>query len=485
MEQEQNVVFQNPQQGQQPPILSQIPPPPSVPSPSVAPTPLETQPPAPPPPPSGGLFDTIPLSVKAIIGGVGLLIVIIVFSLFVFTNRNTKNAKVTIEWWGLWEDSTVMQSVISDFEKKYPNIIVTYKKEDPKQYSQRLITRIQNDTGPDIFRFHNSWVRVLRPVLAPLSTDAITADEFKKSFYPVAQKDLVKNGAIYGIPLEIDTLSLFVNNSLFKAAGAAVPATWEAFANTARALTVKDDTGKIKTAGAALGTFDNITHASDIISLLFIQNNADINDLEKTKKNAIDTLNFYTSFAKDQGNVWDNSLDNSIVAFYKGNLAMFFGYSYDYFTLKTVNPTLDFQVYPVPHLPNRTITIASYWVEGVSAKSKHQKEAMLLMQFLAQKETEQKLFSLESKSRLFGEPYANVSLADSVKDNPYVASFISQANNATSTFFSGETYDTTINAQMNGYLGNAVKSLFIDTSPESAVNTLSQGVSQVVSQYGE
>lgn len=475
-----NVVFENPQSTFQPP-----PQPSPVIPPAVPPQPPENPPPLPSPPPNSSVMASIPLWAKTLLGVVGLIILVLIILLVFRRGPSRSEEKVTLEYWGLWEDSNIMQSVFADFEKQHPNISIDYKKEDPKQYSQRLLTRIQNGTGPDIFRFHNSWISVFQPVLLPLSTDAITAEDFKKSFYPVAQQDLVKNGAIYGIPLEIDTLSLFVNNSIFKAAGAIVPTTWEAFANTARTLTVKDENGKIKTAGAALGTFDNITHAPDIISLLFIQNNVDMKDLEKTKKNAVDTFNFYTSFAKDQGNVWDGTLDQSFIAFYKGNLAMFFGYSYDYFTLKNLNPTLDFQAYAVPHLPGRSITIASYWAEGVSAKTKHQKEAMLFMHFLAQKETEQKFFTLESKSRLFGEPYAHVALADSVKDNQFVAPFVSQAQNAASTLFSGETYDTIINAPLNGYLGNAIKSLFVDVAPESAVDTLFQGVSQVLSKYGQ
>ena len=45
-----------------------------------------------------------------------------------------------------------------------------------------------------------------------------------KNYYPVANTDLIKNGAIYGIPLEVDTLELYVNTDLFKSAGLTVPA---------------------------------------------------------------------------------------------------------------------------------------------------------------------------------------------------------------------------------------------------------------------
>ena len=80
------------------------------------------------------------------------------------------------------------------------------------------------------------------------------------------------------------------------------------------------------------------------------------------------------------------------------------------------------------------MTIASYWAGRVSSKSKYQKEALLFLGFLAKKETQEKLFAEESKTRLFGEPYARVDLLEKLKDNTVVYPFVSQAKDATSSF---------------------------------------------------
>lgn len=421
---------------------------------------------------------------KVIIGFIAVTVLIVLFLLVVLPATKTANQKVTLTYWGLWESPAVMQSTIADFERQNPNIHVQYSMEDPHQYSERLLTRTQLGTGPDIFRFHNTWVPMLTPILLPLSTDIVSKNDFSTLYYPTMQKDLIRNGAIYGLPLEIDTLSLFVNTSIFQAAGAKVPTNWDQFVTTARALTVKDATGKIKTAGASMGTYDNITHAADIMSLLFLQNGADIAHVAKTQQNASDALDFYQSFAKGDQNVWDNTLDQSMTAFAKGNLAMMFGYTWDIFNIKAASPNLSFGVYQVPHLPGRNMTIASYWVEGVSARSTHQKEAMLFLKFLAQKDTMQKLYAEEAKVRLFGEPYARSDMAQSLQSNPWLTPIVSQAPNAQSSIFAGETFDTGIDAQMNGYLGNAIRSGFVGTSATSAITTLGQGVDQVSVQYG-
>lgn len=420
-----------------------------------------------------------------------IFIAIIIVALFVFLiirfilpRFAAKEDKiVTLKYWGLWEDKNTMQSIINDFEKENPNVKIEYSKQDIKQYRQRLVTRIENGEGPDIFRFHNTWVIQLYDILLPLSKETITKEEFKKSFYPVAQSDLIKNGAIYGIPLEIDTLSLFTNSEMFSVAGAKVPKTWEDFVKTAKSLTVKDEEGRIKTAGAALGTFDNISHAPDIVSLFLLQNGANLEKLLQTPQNSQDALIFYTSFAKEEDNVWDNTLDNSLLAFSKGNLAMYFGYSWDVFNFKAINSALLFEVHPVPKLEGRNITVASYWVEGISAKTKYQEETSLFLKYLAKKETQQKLFTETAKSRFFGEPYSRADLAETLKNNVLAYPFVEDGPNALSSFFVSNTFDDGLNSQMNNYLGNAIRSILGNTSPDSAVETLSQGVDQVLGQY--
>ncbi|EKD64641.1 MAG: hypothetical protein ACD_50C00333G0012 [uncultured bacterium] len=398
--------------------------------------------------------------------------------------RRVGITEVTLTYWGLWEEPSTMQSVIAEFNRDHPNIKINYSKQDHKQYRERLVTRIQNGTGPDIFRYHNTWIPMLSDVLAPLPSDVISRDEFGRTFYPVASRDLIKNGAIYGIPLEIDTLALFINKDIFDSAGLSAPKDWIDFINYSRSLTVKDSGGQILTSGAALGAFNNINHAPDIVSMLLVQNGVDLNNIEGNAEEAAEALGFYASFVTAADiSTWNTSLDPSMIAFSKGNVAMYFGYSWDYFTIKALNPGLVFEIHPVPQLQGQNATIASYWVEGVSAKSQYQQEALLFLKFLAEKETAQKFFSESSKTRAFGEPYARIDLADSLKDNPIVYPFVSQGSIAVSSFFSSDTHDNGLNSQMNTYLGDAVNAVINGGSPQSAVVTLTEGVNQVKNQY--
>ena len=472
---DENTIFQTPPNIN---VQNQAPQPePLVNNPIVPPVPQDL-PTAPPP-------SIISKILKIVLGiAVVLAVVFLIYNFVLPKLFPAKINKVTLTYWGLWEDQSVFAGIISDFEREHPNIKVNYSNQDIKQYRERLITRSNNGNGPDIFRFHNTWVPQLSDLLLPLPNNTISKEDFDKNYYPVAKKDLVKNGAIYGIPLQMDTLSLYVNRDLFQASGLKAPTNWIEFGNYARQLTVKDENNNIKTAGAALGTYGNITHAPDIISMLFAQNGVNLDDISTDTQAVGDALNFYSSFAFPQGNVWDATLDQSIRAFASGTLAMYFGYSWDFFAIKSINPNLAFDIYPVPSLPGRNVTTASYWAEGVSSKSTHQREALLFLKHLTSKETEQRLFTEESKTRNFGEPYARMDLAESLK-NSVAFPFVSNAKLAISSYFVDGTYDNGMNSQMNTYLGVAVDSILEGTSPQSAAETLSQGATQVLRQYGQ
>jgi ABC-type glycerol-3-phosphate transport system substrate-binding protein len=217
---------------------------------------------------------------------------------------------------------------------------------------------------------------------------------------------------------------------------------------------------------------------------MFVQNNVDMTKFSAMKQNIIGALAFYTAFATDANYVWNDIQEPSLLSFSNGKIAIYFGYSWDVFQIKANNPNLKFEVFPVPNLPGKKSTIASYWVNGVSGKSKHQKEAMLFMHYLAQKEVAQKLYTEQSKTRLFGTPYARVDLAKTLESNPLIAPFVQQAPFAHSSFFSSDTHDDNYNERLNAYLGNAVRSILTRSSIDGVTDGLVNGVSQVRAQFG-
>ncbi|OGG11683.1 hypothetical protein A2Z00_00620 [Candidatus Gottesmanbacteria bacterium RBG_13_45_10] len=390
---------------------------------------------------------------------------------------------VTITYWGLWEDDAIVRNMLTEFESSHGNIKVQYVKQSPQQYRERLQAYINKGDGPDVFRFHNTWTPMLRNELAQAPTSVMTASEFSSTFYPVATNDLVGGQTIYGLPMMIDGLGLYYNEDLFASAGVTPPTTWEDVLNIVPKLTVKNgDT--ILTSAIALGTTGNVENFSDIVATMMMQNGAKLT--APTGTQAEEALIFYRKFASPSDPVytWNDTMDNSIYAFATGKVAMIMAPSWRAFDIKQIAPNLRFKIVPIPQLPGNTVTWASYWVEGVSTKSKYFKQAWEFVRYLTSKDTVSKLYTSESTSRLFGEPYARVELASILSADPYVGAYITQAKTAKSFPLASRTFDNGINDKMIKYLQDAVNAMGTGTGPAEALSTTAQGFQQVLGGYG-
>lgn len=412
-----------------------------------------------------------------------LLIVGALYAWRLMSGKTSSTKTGTLTYWGLWENDSTMQSIISGFEAEHPGVKVTYAKQSPRQYRERLQNAISRGEGPDVFRFHNTWVAMLRNELSAAPSTVMTASEFSSTFYPVASADLIGGQSIYGIPVMIDGLGLFYNEDLLAAAGVTVPTTWEEVLNVVPKLTVKTETA-ILTSAIALGTTGNVEHFTDILATMMMQNGAKLSI--PSGPQAEEAVVFYRKFAtkSDPMYTWNESLDNSIFAFASGKVAMIFAPSWRVFDIKQLNPELRFRVAPIPQLPGNTVTWASYWVEGVSAKSANQDLAWELVKYVTSRESATMLYTEASKSRLFGEPYARVELGNTLIDDPYVGAFMKQAPMAKSFPLASRTFDNGINDKLSKYLVDAVNSLSEGAAPAVALETAVSGFSQVLGSYG-
>lgn len=389
---------------------------------------------------------------------------------------------VTLSYWGLWEDENAIRPILDEYERTHRGVKIEYKKQQQREYRERLQVVLSQGKGPDIFRFHNTWLPMFKNDLAFVPPNIFSSGDFQKVFYPIAAKDLKQGNNLYGIPLEIDGLAILYNVDIFKAAGVNPPTTWEDLQKAAHILTVKDRSNKIQTAGLALGTTNNVDHWSDILGLMLLQNGVDLKSPQSQL--AEDALIFYTSFSQGEGKTWNETLPPSTLAFTQGRVAMIFAPSWEILAIKKGNPQLSFKVLPVPQLPGVNISWASYWVEGVSQKSTHQAAAWDFLNYLSQKDTMVKFYTELSKTRLFGEPYSRQDLGASLKDDPYLAPYIHEAPHAQSFYMASATFDNGINDKIIKYFEDAVNAVNQGASPRAPLETVTKGIKQVMATYG-
>lgn len=417
-----------------------------------------------------------------IFGGIIIFILIFIFILkFLFSHK--KSSPITLTYWGLWEEEEVFRPLIEEYKKKNPNISINYQKVDPINYREKLIVRSKNKQGPDIFRFHNTWLPQLKEVAAPIPSTIMSNREFEKTFYKIHQKDLKVGNYYYGIPLEIDGLVLVYNEDLFKKAGIEkTPVTWEDITEILPKLTVKDANGNLITAGIAIGTTGNLEHFSDIFALFLVQNGANLKDLDKPE--AAEAMEVFRKFAEKPNNFWDETMPNSINAFIQEKVAMIIVPSWEILVIKAANPEINLKVTQIPTIPgNPPISIANYWVEGVNKFSPHQIEAWKFLRFLVEKENLTKLYEIQSKMRLFGEPYSRVDLANLLTTNEYLKPVITQADYYVSIPLISRTFDNGLNDELIKYIENAINATINGVSYSEALKTAKQGVDQVLGKY--
>lgn len=395
--------------------------------------------------------------------------------------------EVSLTYWGLWEEPAVYKSLIEAYEKEHPNVKIQFEKVSHEQYRDRLIARSQAGNGPDIFRFHNTWLPEIQEVVAPLPQDIISNQEFEQTFYPIHQKDLKIGDNYYGIPLMVDGLVLIYNETLLKQAGISTPPpVWVGgdndVLNTVNKLTVKEPNGQIVTAGIAIGTAENIPHYGEIFGVLLLLNGGDLKDL--TTNEASEALLLYRKFAED--GYWNSSMPNAISAFTQGKVAMIIAPSWHVLNIKAQNPELQVKVAPIPKgLDDSAVSIASYWTEGVNRLNKNQTEAWKFLRYLSEREQLTTMYEAQTQVRLFGNAYPRQDMAELLSTNQYLAPVISQAQNDVYVGLpiADRTFDEGLNDDILQYLKNAINSAQEGVDYSASLGTVDQGVKQVLERY--
>jgi multiple sugar transport system substrate-binding protein len=324
----------------------------------------------------------------------------------------------------------------------------------------------------DIFEIHNSWVPMFLGELSFLPEEVMTPGDFAQTFYPVFGKDLTLGNGIVGIPLVYDGLELYINEEIFSTYGKTPPKTWDDFSRTAQELTLRDDKGVIRQAGAAMGETTNVNHWQEILGLLFVQNGANL--ANPTGELANGALRFYTSFSTKY-KIWNETMPESLQAFANGQLAMYLGLGMEAKEITALNPNIKFRAIAVPQLPKevsdeKDVTYASTWVEAVSNQSEEGLEAWKFLKFISQKEILSKLKTNISYSRV---------------DVQSVESLLAPV--ATSWYLAGDTNDgaTGINSQIGKYYSDAVNAVTRQgVSEDKALEPAAAGVAQVLASYG-
>ncbi|MBI1871961.1 extracellular solute-binding protein, partial [Candidatus Collierbacteria bacterium] len=282
----------------------------------------------------------VPVAIGLVILGVIIFIASRLLSKPQAPKPTTEGAVVTINYWGQWEPPSIMKPVIEAFEQANPGIKVNYQLQSHQDYQDRLKTALTTQNPPDVARIHSTWLPIFISNLVPAPANTVSVTEIQTNFYPVVANSVIVNNQVYGVPLTLDGLVLYLNTNILKQQNVIAPTTWPELKDAAEKLIQTDPvTGKITRAGVALGNTSNISHWPDILSLMLLQGG--VNLLNPVAASTVETLTFYTSFA-GQGK-WDDTLPESVVAFANEKVAMIFAPLWRIPEIQSINPGLTWQ----------------------------------------------------------------------------------------------------------------------------------------------
>ncbi len=302
--------------------------------------------------------------------------VFLAVGLFAISKSSSNGVTSTVTIWGTIADAPMQtlllrQDIIAALAAK--KVAVKYVAKQEATFDQDLVNAIASGRGPDAVIISQDAMLQYLDKIIPIPYTSFSEADFKRQYIQEAELFLTADG-IAAMPFTVDPMVMYWNRTLFTNAAIANPPTiWTQLYGSSGVIAKinnVDVNHNILKSAVALGTFSNVSHAKDIISMLMLQagtpivNKGSTGALQSALMSGLSSsagtpgkaaLDFYTQFAdpaKDQLYSWNSSLPLSRDAFTAGDLAIYLGYASELKDIFARNPNLNFDVAPVPQSVN-------------------------------------------------------------------------------------------------------------------------------------
>lgn len=347
--------------------------------------------------------------------GVLVLVVVVVLVATLAGGKKSPTADNTLAVWSPFDEEAVYKQISEQFLADNPTVKLSFKyvqATDAKDYEAKVVDAIAAGNGPDIWLIRTDWLSKHQTKLTPATkyidlsktkkTEAEAAEEY---FGTAIAHQNSRDGALYGWPLSVDSLALYINtkvvndaaNALAESSSAdqdklsTVPATWDELATWSRLLTKKDAKGNVNVSGLSLGTTGNTYAPVDTYLGLLAQFGGSLftDDQKgvalhliktvdgKSQNPGLQALTTFSSYARagDPNYSWNSSLGEPVSAFVNNRLAMMIGYSTLAREIQKAKKDFDtVKIAPLPQvsdpaISNKRVDASNYWTHVVSKYS--------------------------------------------------------------------------------------------------------------------
>lgn len=291
----------------------------------------------------------------------------------------------------------VVTELAGQFESEHEGTKVETQFIPYAQYFDKLIASLETGTGPDVFQVPEEMAEqlILAGVVEAVPDSVITTAEIDDSYLPAAISRWKHDGSYYGMPTDVQTGVLYTNVKLLEACGgdpAAIPTEWDAFADLARACTLRDEAGNITQAGLDTTKAWNLTAWTLYQGKPRTYFDAAACTVDLTGGDSVERWTRLADLV--QG---DNPVDSSEFlagqAKFQSEKAVFrVGLPVDIGAMEQEFPNLDFVVSPLPTADDSATTFVRGWAYVVNAKAADKQRAWELVMKLSDADAQRMWF---------------------------------------------------------------------------------------------
>ena len=297
--------------------------------------------------------------------------------------------------YGVWDQAQVaaIDANLEGFAELYPDIDVSVNVTPYADYFTKLQTQASSDSLPDLFWLNgpNFQLYASNGKIEPV-TGAVEAGDIDTGDYPEALVDLYSLDDVqYGVPKDMDTIGVWVNEALFEQAGVPLPEadwTWDDFQETA--ATISEALASEGAYGGAGGMDGQTTYYDTIF-----QAGGEVVADDGTASGygtpeAEEGLQFWTDLIASGGSPSIQQLTDTPADqwFTSGKLAMYWGGSWLNAAVSDSPVSATTDVLPLPAGEEQATVI--HGVSNVVAASSENKQAAQALQvYLASQEAQQ------------------------------------------------------------------------------------------------
>lgn len=345
------------------------------------------------------------------------------------------SSALTLYWWRSKSDASeaTLKQIAQDYMNSNPGVKIEVVTVDPRTYNDEITSALASyqsvKNAPDIFSMNVEDLPSFAPQLVPAADGLFdakqsqnqktgkTSAQYVSDLYEtvVAKSCILKdssgNNKVYGLPMGLDTLALYVNNDAIQKSVQALrdknrldsklsqdqltsivkqmqtpPTTWTQLTNIVPYLTIKDG-DNITQSAIAMGTGANIEKSYDLLQTMMMQNGTQMTSSDQNSaafnlsageagvaiSSAIPgqrALDFYTQFSNPQNSLytWNDKMPNDVQAFEQGQVAMIVHYAdlYRFMIAEapSIKPSIDVQ--PLPQVIDPSSPLAADKVKALA-----------------------------------------------------------------------------------------------------------------------